>query len=30
MLNFAHPNLSDKNDMNTFTKLLDQVRDKLR
>lgn len=28
--NFAHPNLSDKNDMDTSPKLLDQVRDKLR
>ena len=28
--NFAHPNFSDKNDMVTSPKLLDQVRDKLR
>lgn len=28
--NFAHPNFSDKNDMVTSPKLLDQLRDKLR
>ena len=28
--NFAHPNLPDKNDIDTSPKLLDEVRDKLR